>query len=153
MSDAITAKQQFQAGRLREAIDAALSEVKSNPTDTNSRGLLAELFCFAGEWERADKQIDTLGHQDPEAIIGLSLIRQLIRAEVSRQECMEQGRPPELLAEPTPFIQKSLEALAAIRDKDAAQAVALLAEAEVARPAVSGVCDGKKFTDFRDLES
>ena len=152
MTDAITAKEHLQAGQLREAIDAALAAVKSHPTDTVSRGLLAELLCAAGEWERADKQIDALGHQDPEAIVGLSLIRQLIRAEVSRQECMEQGRPPELLAEATPFIHKSLEALAATRSGDTVAAVVLLAEAEATRPTVTGVCNGEKFIGFRDLD-
>lgn len=152
MVDQATAHEHFQAGKLTEAIDAALAEVKSNPTNLECRGLLAELLCFAGQWERADKQIDALGHQDPEAIVGLSMIRQLIRAEVLRQECIEQGRLPELLAEPTPCMHKSLEALAAIRDDDMAQAVELLAQAEAARPAVSGVCDDKKFDDFRDLD-
>jgi len=152
MTKSLTAKEHYQAGRLREAIDAALTEVKSNPTNLDFRGLLAELFCFAGEWERADKQIDAFGHQDPEAIVGLSLIRQLIRAEVSRQECMEQGRPPELLAEATPLIHQSLEALAAIRDDDLAQAAELLAKAEATRPSVTGVCNGKKFEGFRDLD-
>ncbi len=152
MSETQAAKEHFQAGQLKEAIDAALAQVKANPTDLDGRGLLAELLCFAGEWERADKQIDTLGHQDPEAIVGLSLIRQLIRAEVTRKECMEEGRAPELLAEPTPFITKSLEALAAIRENDAQQAVALLAEGEAARPTVSGVCNGEKIEGFRDLD-
>ncbi len=152
MTKAMTAKEYFQAGKLREAVDAALAEVKSNPTSTEHRGLLAELFCFAGEWERADKQIDALGHQDPEAILGLSLIRQLIRAEVSRQECMQQGRPPELLAEPPQAIHRSLEALTAIRENDPVQASVLLAEAESARPSVKGVCNGKNFEGFRDLD-
>jgi len=152
MVDQTTAQEHFHAGRLTDAIDAALAEVKKNPTDLDCRGLLAELLCFAGQWERADKQIDAIGHQDPEAIVGLSMIRQLIRAEVSRQECVAQGRPPELLAEPTPCIHKSLEALAALRSGDAAQAVELLEQAEAARPAVSGICDDKRFDDFRDLD-
>jgi type VI secretion system protein ImpE len=147
-----TASEHFQAGRLQDAVDAALADVKKNPNDTDRRGLLAELLCFVGDWERADKQIDTLGHQDPKAIVGLSLVRQLIRAEVSRKECFESGRAPELLAEAPPSLRHSLEALAALREGDAASASALLAEAEKLRIAVAGKCGDQKFDDFRDLD-
>jgi type VI secretion system protein ImpE len=152
MSTAATASEHFQAGRLQEAIDAALGEVKKNPSDIDRRGLLAELLCFAGDWERADKQIDTIGHQDPQAIVGLSLIRQLIRAETSRQECFTQGRPPELLGEAPPALRHALEALAAERAGDAAAAAALLAEAEKLRIAVAGRSGEQAFADFRDLD-
>jgi type VI secretion system protein ImpE len=152
MESPSTSSELFQAGRLRDAVEAALAEVKKSPTDINRRGLLAELFCFVGDWERADKQIDTIGHQDPQAIVGLSLIRQLIRAEVSRKECFEQGRAPELLSEATPAMQKSLEALAAVREGDAATAARLVAEGEELRAHARGACGGQSFEDFRDLD-
>ncbi|RIK71020.1 MAG: SciE type virulence protein [Planctomycetota bacterium] len=152
MESTATAVQHFQAGRLQDAVSAALADVKKNPSDTERRGLLAELLCLAADWERADKQIDTIGHQDPQAIVGLSLIRQLIRAEVARKECFVDGRPPELLGEPTPWMRTSLEALVAIREGDATGAAALLAEAEGRRPTVAGTCDGQPFTGFRDLD-
>ncbi|MEM9657280.1 MAG: SciE type virulence protein, partial [Planctomycetota bacterium] len=141
MDQSNTARSEFQAGRLQQAIQTALADVKSQPTNIESRGFLAELLCFDRQWEKADKQMDAIGHQDPEAIVGLSLIRQLIRAEVSRAECFQQGRPPELLADPTPSLQKSLEALAAVRDDDATTAAELVEEAERLRPAVSGAAD------------
>ncbi len=137
---------------MQEAVDAALADVKKNPTDTDRRGLLAELLCFVGDWERADKQVDVIGQQDPKAIVGLSLIRQLIRAEVSRKECFDSGRPPELLAEAPPALTKSLEALAALRAGDAAAAAALTAEAEASRTHVAGTSGDQTFDDFRDLD-
>lgn len=146
------AAEAYHAGDLDGAIDAALTVVKSRPTDTEIRGFLAELFCFAGEWERADKQLDAIGHQDPEAIVGLSLLRQLIRAEVSRAECFNEGRPPEVLFEPEGAIKLYLEALAASRGGDSDEAARLLSEAEEARPASPGTCDGQAFDDFRDLD-
>jgi type VI secretion system protein ImpE len=152
MDESLTASEHFQAGRLQQAVDAALADVKKHPSDTDRRGLLAELLCFVGDWERADKQVDTLGHQDPKAIVGLSLIRQLIRAEVTRKECFQDGRPPELLSEPTPNLTMSLEALVAIRAGDRAQAAQILAEAEQQRPAMAGTCGDQRFADFRDLD-
>jgi type VI secretion system protein ImpE len=152
MESSTQASEHFRAGRLQDAINAALADVKNNPSDTDRRGLLAELLCIAGDWERADKQIDTIGRQDPQAIVSLSLIRQLIRAELSRKECFADGRPPELLKEPTISLKKSLEALVAIREGDASAAASLLAEAEEQRPRVNGNCDGQDFADFRDLD-
>ena len=57
MSDAT---KHFQAGRLSEAVTAALAEVKARPGDTARRLFLAELLCFAGELERADRQLDVV---------------------------------------------------------------------------------------------
>ena len=83
MSDATA---HFQAGRLADAVTAALAEVKANPGDTARRVFLAELLCFTGEFERADRQLDVIGDQDPGAALGLALFRQLIRAAQARSE-------------------------------------------------------------------
>ncbi|MEO1498463.1 MAG: type VI secretion system accessory protein TagJ, partial [Planctomycetota bacterium] len=113
---------------------------------------LSELFCFAGEWERADKQLDAIGHQDPQSIVGLSLMRQLIRAEVSRSECWSEGRPPEVLFEPEGSIKLHLEALAEWRSGEESRAAELCEEAEASRTKVTGVCDGQSFEGLRDLD-
>lgn len=148
----MTARELYQAGQLTAAIDAALAEVKTHPTDTARRGLLCELLCFTGAWERADKQLDTIAHQDPQVAVGLALFRQLLRAEVVRQQCFEEGRVPEFLAEPTPAVRLHLQALAAIRAGQPAEAAQLLDQAEQQRVHVSGYCDTQPFDDFRDLD-
>ena len=93
----MTARELFDAAKLNDAIAAALEDVKKAPTDTGKRGFLAELLCFAGDLERADKQLDALGHQDPQVMVGVSLFRQLIRAEQARQQFYTEGRLPEFL--------------------------------------------------------
>ena len=50
----------FQAGKLNDAITAALDTVKKKPTDTDARGQLVELLFFSGDLERADKQLETI---------------------------------------------------------------------------------------------
>ncbi len=147
-----TASEHFQAGQLAEAIAAATAEVKKHPTETDRRGLLAELLCFAGEFERADKQLDTWGHQDPQAIPGISMLRQLVRAEVARQEFYSKGRLPEFLGEPTEVMKLHLEASIAWREGNESEAAAKLAEAEDRRVHVAGVCAGEAFADLRDLD-
>jgi len=148
----MTPSELFQAGKLTEAVDAALAEVKKHPTDTTRRGLLCELLCFAGQWERADKQLDAIGTQDPQAIVGLSLFRQLIRAEVARHQFFDEGRVPEFVSDPSPVLRSHLEASIAMREGKSSEAADLLAKAEEQRAKVSGTCDGQSFDDFRDLD-
>ncbi len=148
----MNAKEHYQAGNLAEAVAAAIEDVKRHPADTEPRGFLCELLCFVGEWERADRQLDTLAEQDPKAMLGLSLFRQLIRAAQARQEFFEQGRVPEFVDQPTPCLQSHLEASIRIREGNPAEAVELLQQAEQSRPAVSGTADGQAFDDLRDID-
>jgi len=50
----------FKAGRLQAAIDAQIQEVKAKPADHGRRLFLFELCAFAGDLERARRQIDAL---------------------------------------------------------------------------------------------
>ncbi len=146
------ARDHLEAGQLREAIAAAIDEVKKHPTDINRRGFLCELQCFTGELEKADNQLDTIGHQDPQAALGVSLFRQLIRAEQARQQFYGVGRLPEFLEQPPPALKLCLEASILVRDGKAAEAHKVLVQAEDQRPKTKGKCNGKAFEDFRDLD-
>ncbi len=148
----MTPSELYQAGRLDEAIAASLAEVKKHPADTSRRGFLCELLCFAADWERADRQLETILQQDPSTAAGLSLFRQLVRAELWRQQFFEEGRVPELLTEPTPLLQLHLRASIALREGGVSEAAQLLREAEDQRPRISGQCDGQSFSDWRDLD-
>ena len=54
------AKGLLDAGNLTAAIEAATREVKAHPADVAARTFLFELLLFAGEWERALKQLDVV---------------------------------------------------------------------------------------------
>ena len=140
----------FNEGRLAEAIEAATAAVRERPTDLSSRNLLCELLCFRGELPRVDKQLETIALQNPELAMSVSLFRQLVRAELARQECYRQGRTPEVLREPTPLIRQMLALWLARREQDAVRADPLAAEIEAARPPAPGTHNGQPFTDFRD---
>jgi type VI secretion system protein ImpE len=142
----------FQAGDLPAAIAAATDAVKASPTDQSARGLLAELLCFSGDLERADKQLDALMQLDPKTGLGATLFRQLIRAEQARQDFYRDGRVPELLAQPSEDLQLRLKASIAYRVGNLAEAEELLAQADEMRPAISGTNDETPFADFRDLD-
>lgn len=142
----------YQAGQLTEALEAAQADVKKHPSDTSRRGLFCEMLCFAGQFDRADQQLDTMGKQDPDSMIGVINFRQLLRAETARQQFFAEGRVPEFLSEPGGTLKKQLEASIAIREGQQDEAARLLQEAEEARVHASGVCDGEPFSDWRDLD-
>jgi type VI secretion system protein ImpE len=148
----MNAKEHYQAGHLAEAIAAAGEEVKKHPADASSRGFLCELLCFAGEWQRADMQLDALGQQDPQSVPGLTQFRQLIRAEQARQQFHSEGRLPEFLEPPSAWLQRHLEASIQLREGHAGEAAELLDAAQEMRPSVAGVCDGEPFDDMHDLD-
>ena len=50
----------YRAGQLREAIKALGDELRKKPLDAKRRTFLFELLCFAGEYDRAEKQLDVL---------------------------------------------------------------------------------------------
>lgn len=142
----------YSAGRLTEALAAATAAVRSRPADTAARLFLVELLCFAGDLERADRQLDIVNDQDSSLTMGISLFRQLIRGEQARQQFFAEGRLPEFVGEPPARLQPALQASIALREGDTAEAARLTAAAEAERTPLAGTCDGTPFNDFRDLD-
>jgi len=148
----MNAREYYQAGQLDNAIKAIIEEVKKNPTDTNRRGFLSELLLIAREWDRADKQLDMIGHQSPDAMMGIMLWRQIIRAGQAREQFLTKGRVPEVLEVPDALVQRYLKASVLMRDGQKSEAAAELEEAERNRTPLSGKLDDIQFSDFRDLD-
>jgi type VI secretion system protein ImpE len=142
----------YQAGQLPAAIESALAEVKKKPTDTAKRFQLCELLCFAGELERADRQLETIMEQTTEAALRITLLRHLIRAETARQDLYSAGRLPNFVADVSPVLRLHLDASIAIREGNLAEASTLLATAEEQRVKTSGRCNGVPFDDLRDMD-
>lgn len=151
MSQPQTAKSLFDAGDLAGALAAGKEEVRVNPADAQRRLFLAELFCFQGDIERADNQLDVILRQQPDAVLVLQF-RQVLRAQKHREECRLQGRPPDFLADPPDHLRGLLRAQVLVREGDAAGALAAVDEADESRPQVSGTADSQPFAGWRDLD-
>lgn len=145
------AKVMLDAGNLKGAIEHALDAVKSSPTDITARTFLFELSCFDGNWDRAEKQLDVIGQQDVNAMIGAQIYKQNISAERDRLRHFEDGMLPECLLTPPKYVDKLLIVNNHIREGRLAEARQILDEAETERPAFSGKLNGKEFSDFRDF--
>ncbi len=146
------AKTLFREGQLDAALEAQVAVVRDNPNDPEARALLSDLQCFTGALDKADRQLDLLSTQHTKLAVAVAQSRQLIRAAMARQEVFEKGRAPDLATEPDAFITSALQALLAWREGRAAEAKAILDEAESKREKVPGTRDGKAFDDFRDAD-
>ena len=96
----MNAQELYRSGRLAEAIKALSAEVRDNPTDARRRTFLFELLCFAGDYSRADKQLEVLGQGGPGSEIGVLLYRSALFAERQRQDLFESGAYPNQVALP-----------------------------------------------------
>ncbi|MFI5120180.1 MAG: type VI secretion system accessory protein TagJ [Thermoanaerobaculia bacterium] len=147
-----TPRELYQAGQLQAAIQALTAEVRANPADGPARIFLFELLSFAGDWDRARKQIEVLGQAGPKEALAVQVYLANIEAERTRQRLFSEGLHPHFLNEPPPYVDRHLLAINRIREGNFAEARALLDQAEEERPALPGTLNGKPFADFRDCD-
>ena len=90
----MTAQELWKAGKLDEAIQALNGELRSNPTDAKRRTFLFELLCFAGQYDRAEKQLEILAQGGQQAEMGTLLYRAALHAERLRHGMFEKNSYP-----------------------------------------------------------
>jgi type VI secretion system protein ImpE len=142
----------FKAGRLQDALDAQLQEVKAQPGDVNRRLFLFELAAFTGDLERAGRQIEMLTFDTPELLAASALYRHALDAEKARRDLFAKGQPPQFFQPPPEHVAKRLEAVTVLRSSRPADAAKLLHEANEAAPALKGQFNEKDFEGARDAD-
>src|ERR1700712_411811 len=85
----------YRKGELKEAIKVLGEELRSYPLDTKRRTFLFELLCFAGNYDRAEKQLDILADSNSQAAAGALMYRSALHAERTRQELFAKRLYPE----------------------------------------------------------
>lgn len=96
-----TPRELFAEGRLDSAIEALGAELRENPTDTRRRTFLFELLTFAGQYDRAEKQLDALaraGKGGPDGEITVLPYRAALQAERIREHMFATGDFPSVPA-------------------------------------------------------
>lgn len=147
------AKEFLDAGQLSAAIEQTNQEVRSHPTDPRQRTFLFELLCFAGDYQRAERQLDIIAQQQARAEVGVQVYRNVLVAESTRHRLFSEGLRPGFLFDPPPYVHLHLEAMNRLREDRPAEAMALLEESERSRPRLRGRLDGQAFEDFRDSDA
>jgi type VI secretion system protein ImpE len=94
----MTVQQLLQSGQLDKAVKALTAEVREDPTDSKRRTFLFELLCFAGDFSRAEKQLDVLSQGGPQSEMGALFYRGALAAERTRHEMFEKQEYPKPIA-------------------------------------------------------
>jgi type VI secretion system protein ImpE len=110
------------------------------------------LNCFAGDYERAERQLEVIGQQSATAEVGVQVYRNILTAEQTRRRLFSDGLRPDFLFDPPAYTHLHLEAVNRLRESRPAEAKALLNRSEGARSPLKGRSEGQRFADFRDAD-
>jgi type VI secretion system protein ImpE len=144
------AKELLDAADLQGAIDCVTREVKASPLDMQRRTLLFELLCFAGELDRAERQLEVIGSQSAQSEIGVQVYRNNIEAERRRKKLFSDGLEPHFLIPPPAYVDELMNAANRAREGHTKEARASLDRAEEESPALRGSFNNREFQHLRD---
>ena len=149
----MNSKDLIKAGRLSDAREQLTGEVKAKPGDSGRRTLLFQVLAFCGEWDKAERHLDTIGAQDVAADIAAQAYKNLIHAERERTEVCKFKRRPSFLPETPSYLEMYCAARAKLDEQNIDEAKLLLDQVEAQRPVISGTVNGKSFTGFKDTDT
>jgi type VI secretion system protein ImpE len=148
----MTAQELWKDGRLAEAVEAQTSEVRAHPGDPERRYLLFALLGFAGDLERASRQLDALGVAD-EKLQGVSgIYRNLLASEAERRRVFAGEGRPVVPADAAASVGMRLDAILASGGANGDRVASLLQQAQDGEPPVRGTCDGRSFEGLADTD-
>lgn len=98
----MTAKELFDAGRVKDAASALAASLRDRPTDTRARTFLFELLCFSGQYDRAEKHLSLLAEGSKEHEMGAVLYYSALHAERMRHELFRKEEFPKQAPPPSP---------------------------------------------------
>jgi len=100
----MNAKELYQAGRLADAISALIGALRENPGDTQRRAFLFELLAFAGDYDRAERQLNALPQGDSAMDLWVLVGRAALAVERQRQQMFARGDYPAVPESEPPVI-------------------------------------------------
>ncbi|MCP4622060.1 MAG: hypothetical protein GY850_00840 [bacterium] len=147
------AKDLIKAGKLSEARSQLVEEVKSSPTNLNSRTLLFQVQAYGGEWDKARRQLEVITTQDAKRETGVQVYLNLIQAETERIEVFQHKRRPSFLPETPVYFEQYHAAWQKLTDQDFAAAEPIFAEIGDRCAKISGTLNGKEFSGFSETDT
>ena len=147
----MTAKDLMEAGQLGPAVARLGDDLRARPADRTARTFLFELLCFSNDFDRAERQLDVLGHQDGDPL-GVQVYRSLLEAERTRSRLFAEGLRPRFVLDPPPAVELHLEAWDLMRQGRLAAAREALDRAGTLQASLRGTAGDAAFGEFRDAD-
>jgi type VI secretion system protein ImpE len=114
----VTAKQLFDAGKVREAEGVLTAYLRDHPMDAGQRTFLFELLCFSGDYDRAERQLSVLAQGGAQAELGAVLYYAALHAEKTRHEMFEKQQIPTAASAASPGGTLNGRPFHSLRDAD-----------------------------------
>jgi type VI secretion system protein ImpE len=105
------ARECFRSGDVHGALDALKQDVRKAPRDPRLRTFLFQMFCVAGEWDRALTQLSAAAELDPVALPMAQTYRAVIGCEMTREQVFRGQGSPTVLGDPGPWLPPLIEAI------------------------------------------
>jgi len=148
--DAETALRQ---GRLDEALALLESRIRQDPATPQPRIFLFQVLALQGEWERALRQLKTIGELDPATLAMAWCYRNAIQCEILREKVFRGESSPSVFGDPSEWTALLIEALKCTARGKPEEGARLRRQAFEQAPAVAGTLDGQKFAWIADADS
>lgn len=146
------ARETLRSGDVQGALDRLKQEVRAAPGDARLRTFLFQLFCVAGDWERALTQLAVAAELDAAAGEMAQAYQAAIRCELLREKVFRGERSPTVLGDPGPWLPLLIEATRLLATGQAGEAARLRDAAFEAAPETPGVMDGGEFAWIADAD-
>ncbi|KRE88314.1 virulence protein SciE type [Frateuria sp. Soil773] len=148
----MTSETMLKEGRLDEALQLLVQQVRKNPADARSRVFLFQLLALLGQWERAQDQLKVCGELDPSNALMAGAYGVALRGERERIEVLAGRQVPRVIGEPAQWLALLLQALKLHAEGRYEPAAALREQAFEQAEAVSGSIDGVPFEWIADAD-
>ncbi len=148
--DAETALRQ---GRLDEALKWIESRIRQDPAELKPRIFLFQVLAVRGEWERALRQLKTIGELDSGALALVWCYRNAIQCEILREKVFRGESSPSVFGDPSEWTALLVEALKFTARGKPEESARLRRQAFEQAPAVAGILDDRKFEWIADADS
>lgn len=139
-------------GDLDGAMHEVMSEVRTFPSALAPRLALFQLAVLAGDWARANRQLQAIAGLDTEAAPMAQVCAALIEAEAERRAVFAGTERPICLGEPPAWVAMLSEALALDARGAGAAAGELRGRALDEATVVAGEIDGMRFSWIMDAD-
>lgn len=146
-------KELIKAGRLSDAREQLIEEIKSSPADLSKRTLLFQVLSFCGEWDKAGRHLDVIAAQDPSRETGVQVYKNLIQGERVRDEVSKRNSRPSFLSKTPPYIEMYFSAQEKLFGGKIEEAKDLFNQMDTQLPVIAGTVNGKSFTGFNDTDT
>ena len=142
----------LQQAKLVEAIEYLASQLQERPKDVDLRSRFVEVLCIHGQLEKADKQLNVLVKQNPEYLVGVNNVRQLIWAAQARLDFKNGAATASLVKEADESFAALVKLRLAVNENDDRLLVESARQLEEARNDVAIVINEIERERLRDLD-